>query len=85
MIQKAIFNANEEKFGEKQFYYESQNAHSSQRFSHTINLAGMVKTNPIPSGETASGKVKIFLEQREVALLSPSNICENLNFSTVHL
>ena len=27
-------------------------------------------------------KVKIFLEQREVAFLSPSKICENLNFST---
>ena len=26
-------------------------------------------------------KVKIFLEQREVAFLSPSKICENLNFS----
>ena len=31
------------------------------------------------------GKVEIFLEQREVAFLSPSKICENLNFSTVHL
>ena len=30
-------------------------------------------------------KVEIFLEQREVAFLSPSQICENLNFSTVHL
>ena len=30
-------------------------------------------------------KVEIFLEQREVAFLSPSKICENLNFSTVHL
>ena len=29
-----------------------------------------------------SSKVEIFLEQREVALLSPSKICENLNFST---
>ena len=28
------------------------------------------------------GKVEIFLEQREVAFLSPSKICENLNFST---
>ena len=28
-----------------------------------------------------SGKVEIFLEQREVAFLSPSKICENLNFS----
>ena len=27
-------------------------------------------------------KVKIFLEHREVAYLSPSKICENLNFST---
>ena len=27
-------------------------------------------------------KVEIFLEQREVAFLSPSKICENLNFST---
>ena len=32
-----------------------------------------------------SNKVKIFLEQREVAFLSPSKICENLNFSIVHL
>ena len=30
-------------------------------------------------------KVEIFLEQREVAFLSPSKICENLNFSAVHL
>ena len=29
-----------------------------------------------------AGKVEIFLEQREVAFLSPSKICENLNFST---
>ena len=27
-------------------------------------------------------KVEIFLEQREVAFLSPGKICENLNFST---
>ena len=27
-------------------------------------------------------KVEIFLEQREVAFLSPSQICKNLNFST---
>ena len=27
-------------------------------------------------------KVEIFLEQREVAFLSPSKICENLNLST---
>ena len=30
-------------------------------------------------------KVEIFLEQREVAFLSPNKLCENLNFSTVHL
>ena len=30
-------------------------------------------------------KVETFLEQREVAFLSPTKICENLNFSTVHL
>ena len=30
-------------------------------------------------------KVKIFLEQKEVAFLSPSKIFENLYFSTVHL
>ena len=30
-------------------------------------------------------KVEISLEQREVAFLSPSKICKNLNFSTVHL
>ena len=29
-------------------------------------------------------KVEIFLEQKEVAFLSHSKICENLNFSTVH-
>ena len=28
-------------------------------------------------------KVEIFLEQREVAFLSPRKICENLNFSTL--
>ena len=28
------------------------------------------------------GKVEIFFGQREVAFLSPSKICENLNFST---
>ena len=31
-----------------------------------------------------ASKVEIFLEQRKVAFLSPSKICENLNFSTVH-
>ena len=29
----------------------------------------------------SNAKVEIFLEQREVAFLSPSKICENLNFS----
>ena len=29
-------------------------------------------------------KVEMVLEQREVAYVSPSKICENLNFSTVH-
>ena len=29
-------------------------------------------------------QVEIILEQREVAFLSPSKICGNLNFSTVH-
>ena len=48
---------NEEKFREKQFYYESQNAHYSQRFSHIFSLAGMVKTNPTPSGEATSGRI----------------------------
>ena len=28
----------------------------------------------------ASNKVEIFLDQREVAFLSPSKICENSNF-----
>ena len=32
-----------------------------------------------------SGKVEIFLEQREVVFLSPCKICENLNLSSVHL
>ena len=32
--------------------------------------------------ELPAHKVEIFLEQREVALLSPRKICENLNFST---
>ena len=31
-----------------------------------------------------TSKVEVFLEQREVAFLLPSKICENLNFSTVH-
>ena len=30
-------------------------------------------------------KVEIFLEPREVAFSSPSKICKNLNFSTVHV
>ena len=30
-------------------------------------------------------KIEIFLDQREVAFLSPSKICENSNFSTVYL
>jgi hypothetical protein len=34
-------------------------------------------------GERKLGKVKIFLDQREVAFLSLSKICENLNFSNV--
>jgi hypothetical protein len=29
-----------------------------------------------------SSKVEIILEQREIAFLSPSKICENLKFST---
>ena len=29
-------------------------------------------------------KVEMFFEQREVAFLSPSKICKNLNFSTMH-
>ena len=29
-------------------------------------------------------KIEIFLKQRKVAFLSPSKICENLNFCTVH-
>ena len=34
------------------------------------------------TAEGEIGKVEIFLEQREVAFLSPSKICENLNFCT---
>ena len=37
------------------------------------------------TAEGEIGKIEIFLEQREVAFLSPSKIDENLNFSTVHL
>ena len=46
-----------------------------------------LNNSPIRSSlrQTASGKVEIFLEQREVVFLSPGEICENLNFSTVHL
>ena len=29
-------------------------------------------------------KLEMFLEQREVAFLSPSKICENLIFSNIH-
>ena len=32
--------------------------------------------------QLSSGKVEIFLEQREVAFLSPDKICENFDFST---
>ena len=32
-------------------------------------------------GDLVSNKVEIILEQREVGFLSPSKICENLNFS----
>ena len=34
------------------------------------------------NGKLEECKVEIFLEQREVAFLSPSKIRENLNFST---
>ena len=34
-----------------------------------------------PRGDHVSLKVEIVLEQREVAFLSRSKICENLNFS----
>ena len=47
--------------------------------------AAIGKTEKIVVSPRFGGKVGIFLEQREVAFLSPSNICENLNFSTVHL
>ena len=33
------------------------------------------------TAEGEIGKIEIFLEQREVAFLSPSKIYENLNFS----
>ena len=37
------------------------------------------------TGLCMGSKVEIFLEHSEVAFLSPSNFCENLNFSAVHL
>ena len=37
-----------------------------------------------PGLQHFSSKVEMFLEQKEVAFLSPSKICRNLNFSTVH-
>ena len=41
--------------------------------SHRKNLESMGKI---------LSTVEIFLEQREVAFLSPSKICKNVNFST---
>ena len=37
-----------------------------------------------PGLQHFSSKVEMFLEQKEVAFLSPSKICRNLNFSAVH-
>ena len=53
---------------------------SELRFFLTINESFIVG-----KAMAIIDKVEIFLEQREVAFLSPSKICENLNFSTVHL
>ena len=55
--------------------------------NHLVRRRGSAigKTEKIVVSPRFGGKVGIFLEQREVAFLSPSNICENLNFSTVHL
>ena len=39
--------------------------------------------NPVCAQFYAWAKVEIILEQREVAFLSLSKICENLNFSTM--
>ena len=46
------------------------------------SLVGWQNTTGSPDLDS---KVEIFLEQEEVAFLSPSKICENSNFSTVHL
>ena len=40
------------------------------------------RANLLPTLIRFSVKVEIFLEQREVAFLPPSKICENFNFST---
>ena len=42
----------------------------------------MLKVKTQNGHKIISTEVEIFLEQREVAFLSPSKICENLNFST---
>ena len=48
-------------------------------------LALVRRMTAASAAATADVRVEIFLEQREVAFLSPRKICENLNFSTLHL
>ena len=50
-----------------------------------VLLPGAEKMEHVTHRKCWYFKVEIFLEQREVAFLSPSKICENLNLSTVHL
>ena len=52
------------------------------RFSSLKLNVSLVPADFIGAIFTHGPKVEIFLEQREVAFLSPSKICENSNFST---
>ena len=58
----------------------------SSKFSNFwYKLSVFLQNTNIPSRSIRdiwNSKVEIFLEHREVAFLSPSKICENLNFST---
>ena len=60
--------------------FETVKAHEI-REPDSISLTSSRSKSP----ELDNIKVEIFLEQREVTFLSPSKICENSNFSTMHL
>ena len=70
------------------FWYHQINQKINEIFVRISALAWKKGSNQKSSARESKWnhpitvKVEIFLEQREVAFLSASKICENLNFST---